>query len=100
MGWECPGRQRSFVEIEQVAQGSSGYQTKVVSLVISGRKIGPATVAGLENIVSRRNFLRPVGGYCEGGGEMIGIEELASGPKEAEAGWRSFYVPYGRNPNQ
>jgi len=29
---------------------------------------------------------------------MIGIEELASGPKEAEAGWRSFYVPYVPRP--
>lgn len=95
MAWECPGRQRSSVEIEQIAQGSSGYQTKVVGLVISGRKINPATIAELEQIVSRRNFLRPAGGYCQGGGEMIGIEELANGPKAAEAGWRSFYVPYG-----
>lgn len=98
MAWECPDRQRSFVEIEQVAQGSSGYQTKVVGLVISGRKINPSTIEGLEEMAARRNFLRPVGGYCQSGGETIGIEELANGPKEAEAGWRGFYIPYKPRP--
>lgn len=94
MAWECPGRERSFIEIEQVAQGSVGYQTKVVGLVISGRKINPATIAGLGEVLARRNFLRPAGGYCERGGETIGIEELANGPKKAEAGWRRFHIPY------
>ena len=94
IAWECPGRERSFIEIEQLAQGSSGYETKVVGLVISGQKINPATVAGLAELVARRNYLRPVGGYCDTGGEMIGIEELASGPKKSEAGWRAFHIPY------
>ena len=94
IAWECPGRERSFIEIEQLAQGSSGYQTKVVELVISGQKIDPATVAGLGELVARRNHLRPVTGYCDTGGEMFGIEELASGPKKSEAGWRAFHVPY------
>ena len=94
IAWECPGQQRSFIEIEQLAQGSSGYQTKVVALVISGRKINPATVAGLEDLAARRNYLRPVGGYCDRDGEMIGIEEMASGPKKAEDGWRAFRIPY------
>ena len=94
IAWQCPGRQRSSLEIEQLAQGSSGYQTKVVGLVISGRKINPTTVAGLKDIIARRNFLRPVGGYCEGIGELIGIEEMANGPKSGEAGWRSFHIPY------
>ena len=100
IAWECPGQQRSFIEIEQLAQGSSGYQTKVVALVISGRKIDPATVAGLEELAARRNYLRPVGGYCEKGGEVIGIEELANGPKKAEAGWRRFHIRYTPDPNQ
>ena len=94
IAWECPGRERSFIEIEQLAQGSSGYQTRVVGLVISGRKVNPATIAGLEELVARRNYLRPVGGYCERAGEMIGIEELANGPKASEAGWRAFHIPY------
>src|ERR1044071_5884221 len=70
MAWECPGQRRSFVEIEQLAQGSSGYQTKVIGLVISGRRVNPATIAGLDEIVTRRNFLRPGGGYCGNDGEM------------------------------
>lgn len=98
IGWECPGQKRSFIEIEQLGQGSSGYQTKVVGLVISGRKVDPATVAGLKELVERRNYLRPVGGYCDGNAEMIGIEELASGPKKAEAGWRSLRIPYAPRP--
>ena len=98
IGWQCPGQERSFIEIEQVAQGSSGYQTRVVGLVISGRKIEPAKVAGLEEMAARRNYLRPVSGYCDTGGEMIDIEELASGAKKAEAGWRSFRIPYAPRP--
>ena len=100
IGWECPGQERSFIEIEQLAQGSSGYQTRVVGLVISGRKIDPATVAGLEELMARRNYLRPVGGYCDRGGETFGIEELANGPKKAEAGWRRFDVRYASDPTQ
>ena len=93
--WECPGRPRSFIEIEQLAQGDLGYQTKVTRLVIAGRKIDPASVAGLSEMTARRNYLRIVGGYCEGRGELIGIEELvASGPKSSEAGWRAFRIPY------
>ena len=95
VAWECPGRERSFIEIEQLAQGDSGYKTKVARVVIAGRKIDPATVSGLSAMTARRNYLRIVGGYCEGAGELIGIEELvASGPKASEAGWRAFQIPY------
>jgi hypothetical protein len=98
IAWECPGQERSFIEIEQFAQGSSGYQTKVLGLVISGRKVNSATVAGLHELIARRNFLRPVGGYCERAGESIGIEELGNGPKRSEAGWRDFRIPYPPRP--
>ena len=94
IAWQCPGRERSFIEIEQLAQGSSGYQTIVTRLVIAGRKIDPAKVTGLLEMTARRNYLRLVGGYCDSGGELVGIEELANGPKKAEAGWRAFEIPY------
>jgi hypothetical protein len=53
-----------------------------------------ATVAGLPEMVARRNFLRPVGGYCETSGESFGVEELASGAKKKEAAWRAFRFAY------
>jgi len=95
MSWECPNHQRSFLELEQLAEGDLGYKTKVVALVISGRSVNPVTVPGLEEMAARRNFLRLVGGYCEKSGETIAVEERANGPKSAEAGWRNFYIPYG-----
>lgn len=98
ISWQCPGHQRSSIEIEQLAQGESGYRTSIVALSIAGREIDPVTVVGLADVLARRNFLRPAGGYCERTGEVIGIEELASGPKKDQAGWRRFYVPYGPTP--
>jgi hypothetical protein len=95
IGWECPNHQRSFLEVEQLAQGDLGYKTRVVALVISGRSMDPATMPGFQEMAARRNFLRLVGGYCERSGETIAIEELANGPKSAEAGWRNFYIAYG-----
>lgn len=94
IAWQCPSQERSSIEIEQLAQGDTGYQTRVIAVVISGRKVSPATIAGLEELVGRRNFLRPVGGYCDQSGEVIGIEEKASGLKASEAGWRAFRIPY------
>ena len=70
----------------------------MVGLTIAGRKIDPATVRGLDELLTRRNYLRPVGGYCSYLGENFAIEELASGPKAAEAGWRSFYIAYEVQP--
>ena len=72
----------------------------MLELVISGKKISPMTVEGLDAMVARRNFLRPVGGYCERIGERVGIEELASGPKSGEAAHRNFYIPYVPRPNR
>lgn len=94
--WECPGQRRSFIEIEQIAEGETGYRTKVVGLVIAGRTIDPASVVGLAELAARRNNLRIAGGFCDRGGESFGIEELASGRKASESGWRNFRVPYAR----
>jgi hypothetical protein len=89
IAWEGPGRERSLFEIEQRA-GPSGYQIKVSRLVIAGRKIEPARVSGLLEMTPSRNYLRLVGGYCDAGDELIGIEDFAtSAPK-----WRYFQIPY------
>jgi hypothetical protein len=64
--------------------------------MLNGRKIDPASVPELAQILERRNFLRIAGGYCERSGEVIGIEELATGPKAREAGWRRIFVPYAK----
>ena len=66
--------------------------------MISGRQIDPTTVTGLKEFEASRNFLRIAGGYCESGGERIGLEELANVPQTIENGWRGFYVPYGSQP--
>ena len=95
--WQCPGKERSAIEIESLAEGESGYRLRVTELKINGRDMDPATVPELAPILARRNFLRLAGGYCERSGEVIGIEELANGPKSGEAGWRRIYVPYDQN---
>jgi len=94
--WECPHRRRSSIEIEILAQGERGYGLRVTELKVDGHKIDPTKVAGLQEILARRNYLRIAGGYCERTGETIGIEELANGPKKDEAGWRRLYIPYRR----
>jgi hypothetical protein len=94
VGWQCPGRERSFVEIEQEAQGSSGYSSRVVGLTIAGRVIDPATVVGLDELLKRRNYLRLVGGYCDHLGETFAIKTFASGGKADNAGRQNFYVGY------
>jgi hypothetical protein len=83
----------NFVEIEQEAQGSAGYLARVVGLTIAGRKIDPPTVKGLDELLTRRNYIRPVGGYCDRRGENFGIEELASGRRQRRlAGATSIYL--------
>jgi hypothetical protein len=97
VGWQCPGHERSFVEIEQEAQESSGSLSKIVGLTIAGRTIDPATVEGLVELLARRNYLRLVGGYCDHLGEIFAVEEPANGGK-ADAGRRNFYVGYSPQP--
>jgi hypothetical protein len=80
------------------AQGSAGHATKVTELTIAGRQIDPATVEGLDELLTRRNFIRPVGGYCDYHGENFVVEELASGPKAGEAGRRNFHFAYSPSP--
>jgi hypothetical protein len=94
LAWVCPGRERSSIEFEILAQGDSGYRLRVTELQINGLQVDPATVEGLQSIVARRNYVRLAGGYCERTGELIGVEEMASGADAHESGWRSLFVPY------
>jgi hypothetical protein len=86
------------MEIETQAKGSAGYAAKVTELTIAGRQIDPATVEGLDELLTRRNLLQPVGGYCDYQAEVFVIEELAGGPKAGEAGRRIFRIPYSPSP--